>query len=218
MAVDRAAGTVSFAAARERRIDAIADALVRGELGTGRTSVLRRLQDATVAVIAGLHGIPDGASTFAFLEAERNTLKARLADIAREVIGRNRPVSRTSVYEVMIKPAPAVEMPQPAVAVDAVEPAVEAEPLEVAPPVEEAAEPAAPPVESRKAKAPRKPRARRAKAPAEPKAREPVVIDEAEFTEIVSFEDVAHPPIAPLFEPEPFARMPRRAFGRRGQI
>lgn len=32
-----------------------------------------------------------------------------VADIAREVIGRNRPVSRTSVYEVMIKPAPAVD-------------------------------------------------------------------------------------------------------------
>ena len=30
-------------------------------------------------------------------------------DIAREVIGRNRPVSRTSVYEVMTKPAPAVD-------------------------------------------------------------------------------------------------------------
>ena len=30
----------------------------------------RQLQDATVAVIAGLHGIPDGASTFAFLEAD----------------------------------------------------------------------------------------------------------------------------------------------------
>ena len=31
------------------------------------------------------------------------------ADIAREVIGRNRPVSRTNVYEMMTKPAPAVD-------------------------------------------------------------------------------------------------------------
>jgi signal-transduction protein with cAMP-binding, CBS, and nucleotidyltransferase domain len=31
------------------------------------------------------------------------------ADIAREVIGRNRPVSRTNVYEMITKPAPAVD-------------------------------------------------------------------------------------------------------------
>ena len=30
----------------------------------------RRLQDSTVAVIAGLHGIPDAASTFSFLDAD----------------------------------------------------------------------------------------------------------------------------------------------------
>ena len=30
----------------------------------------RRLQDSTVAVIAGLHGIPDAAATFSFLEAD----------------------------------------------------------------------------------------------------------------------------------------------------
>lgn len=32
-----------------------------------------------------------------------------IADIAREVVGRNRAIDRTSVYEVMIKPAPAVD-------------------------------------------------------------------------------------------------------------
>lgn len=32
-----------------------------------------------------------------------------IGDIAREVIGRNRPVSRTSVYEIMTKPAPALD-------------------------------------------------------------------------------------------------------------
>ena len=31
-------------------------------------------------------------------------------------------------------------------------------------------------------------------------------------------EEETHPHIAPLFEPEPFARMPRPAFGRRGRI
>jgi CBS domain-containing protein len=32
-----------------------------------------------------------------------------VADIAREVVGRNRPVARTNVYEIMAKPAPAVD-------------------------------------------------------------------------------------------------------------
>ena len=32
-----------------------------------------------------------------------------IGDIAREVIGRNRPPSRTNVYEIMTKPAPAVD-------------------------------------------------------------------------------------------------------------
>jgi CBS domain-containing protein len=32
-----------------------------------------------------------------------------VTDIAREVIGRNRPVARTDVYEIMAKPAPAVD-------------------------------------------------------------------------------------------------------------
>ena len=32
-----------------------------------------------------------------------------VSDIAREVIGNNRPTARTNVYEVMIKPAPALD-------------------------------------------------------------------------------------------------------------
>lgn len=32
-----------------------------------------------------------------------------VTDIAREVVGRDRPVSRTNVYEIMTKPAPAVD-------------------------------------------------------------------------------------------------------------
>ena len=40
---------------------------------------------------------------------------------------------------------------------------------------------------------------------------------DAEFASVPELE-AAHPHIAPLFEPEPFARMPRPAFGRRGRI
>ena len=43
----------------------------------------RRLQDATVAVIAGLHGIPDGASTFAFLEADAEGDSSLQRNLAR---------------------------------------------------------------------------------------------------------------------------------------
>lgn len=35
---------------------------------------------------------------------------------------------------------------------------------------------------------------------------------------VAAGDDAAHPHIAPLFEPDPFVRMPRQAFGRRGQI
>jgi hypothetical protein len=49
----------------------------------------------------------------------------------------------------------------------------------------------------------------------EPRATESQVEDDFAF----SHDDgPAHPQIAPLFEPEPFAKMPRRAFGRRGRI
>lgn len=38
---------------------------------------------------------------------------------------------------------------------------------------------------------------------------------EAEATEPEAHEEVAHLPVAPLFEPEPFARQPRAVFGRK---
>ena len=44
------------------------------------------------------------------------------------------------------------------------------------------------------------------------------VEDEQEFAGLLSAEEATHAHIEPLFEPEPFARMPRRAFGRRGQL
>ena len=79
-----------------------------------------------------------------------------------------------------------------------------------------------------RAKAPRK-GSRRAKTPKEAKVTElaPPVEDDApgfasqkelEADEFPPPEETAHPHIAPLFEPEPFARMSRRAFGRRGRI
>jgi hypothetical protein len=90
-----------------------------------------------------------------------------------------------------------------------------------------------------RAKAPRK-GSRRAKTPKEAKVvglapfeavevLKPLPVEEVaplplassekmEVFEPTSADEVAHPHIAPLFEPEPFARMPRRAFGRRGRI
>ena len=81
---------------------------------------------------------------------------------------------------------------------------------------------------------------RRAKAPKVAKAVEAVPVDEVEVpwpmaegakaaeTAEPAFEEEefvfphdeesSQPHIAPLFEPEPFARMPRRAFGRRGRL
>lgn len=44
------------------------------------------------------------------------------------------------------------------------------------------------------------------------------VPEELEFDPPMAAEAPAHVPHAPLFEPEPFVRMPRAAFGRRGQI
>jgi hypothetical protein len=44
------------------------------------------------------------------------------------------------------------------------------------------------------------------------------VAEEAEFAEFTADEVTGPPPIAPLFEPEPFARAQRRAFGRRGRL
>lgn len=54
---------------------------------------------------------------------------------------------------------------------------------------------------------------------AEPvRAEEVVDFLSPEDTEFAAPEEAAHPQIAPLFEPDPFARMQRRAFGRRGRI
>ena len=52
--------------------------------------------------------------------------------------------------------------------------------------------------------------------PENAEAAEPVEVAVAEdFAEPVSREEVAHTPQAPLFEPEPYVRMPRPAFGRK---
>jgi hypothetical protein len=112
----------------------------------------------------------------------------------------------------------------------------------VAPGPASTAEPVVEPVEPLEAEAPRVSKARRAKAPRkaggrkaaakEAKAAEPAAVIEFAHTDEVEaaggaapedfevggtppFEEPAHPHIAPLFEPEPFARMPRRAFGRK---
>lgn len=79
---------------------------------------------------------------------------------------------------------------------------------------------------SRRTKAPRKSGGRRTKAAKETNVTELALSEEAETASIhynaaeadspVATEEVAHPHIEALFEPEPFARMPRRAFGRKG--
>ena len=51
-----------------------------------------------------------------------------------------------------------------------------------------------------------------------PDAGEVAVPDELEFEPPVAAEEPSHIPHAPLFEPEPYVRMPRAAFGRRGRI
>ena len=90
----------------------------------------------------------------------------------------------------------------------------------------EPVEPAAPKARA-KTKAPRKAGSRRSTK--EPKVAELALTEEVEASQPAAPEDDevaapwpleedAHSHIAPLFEPEPFARMQRRAFGRRGQI
>jgi hypothetical protein len=102
----------------------------------------------------------------------------------------------------------------------------ETEPLELAAPQESA---------RRRAKAPRKAGGRRACAAKEAKVIEAAPAEAAEGAVSTPAEDVdvaatveaevdlarddeaeAHPHVEPLFEMEPFARMPRRAFGRKG--
>ncbi len=88
-------------------------------------------------------------------------------------------------------------------------------------------EPAAPQAKAgRPAKAPRKGGSSRASVPKEAKLTEPAPADEAEATELASpeeaevaeavhFEETAHISHAPLFEPAPFVRQQRAAFGRK---
>lgn len=81
-------------------------------------------------------------------------------------------------------------------------------------------------VEPRRAKAPRKGGARRAKAPAKAKVSDPApaeepaaadapAVEEPKIVAIVPEDDVPHPPVAPLFEAEPFVRQQRAVFGRK---
>jgi hypothetical protein len=79
---------------------------------------------------------------------------------------------------------------------------------------------------SRRTKAPRKSGGRRTKAAEKSNVAELAPLEEAETASIhqeladhdspIAPEMGAHPHIEALFEPEPFARMPRRAFGRKG--
>lgn len=91
----------------------------------------------------------------------------------------------------------------------------------------ELVEPAAPQkMAGRRAKAPRKGGGRRASAPKTAKVAEiaPLVeadvaelapAEEAEVAVLMAPEEATYSHIEPLFEPEPFVRMPRRAFGRK---
>ena len=121
------------------------------------------------------------------------------------------------------RPHPAVDQPEsegakePVFDFAAAQPAAASQQPETAEAVEEAqpAEPAAP-------KASRRPRA---KGPRKSNTRRAGVADEAKITELappaeavalpMPSEEVAHLHIEPLFEPEPFVRMPRQAFGRK---
>ena len=70
---------------------------------------------------------------------------------------------------------------------------------------------------SRPAKAPRKAGARRSGAAKATKVAAPEPAEEPAAAASMYAEE-PHTHVAPLFEPEPFVRMPRQAFGRRGQI
>ena len=89
-----------------------------------------------------------------------------------------------------------------------------ADQIEDAEPVELAAPQTKP---GRKAKAPRKVGGRRVTAK-EAKVVELAPPAEEEVADLDVPDETTHSHIEPLFEPDPFARMPRRAFGRRGQI
>jgi hypothetical protein len=106
------------------------------------------------------------------------------------------------VHEVIVPFAAAEPMPT------VEETALEAEPVELKVPRAK---------ERRPAKASRKGNTRRSGSAKAAKGPEPAQSDEPEpFVPRVVEESHTH--VAPLFEPEPFVRMPRQAFGRRGQI
>ena len=117
----------------------------------------------------------------------------------------------------------AVEAPAPQRVVFAAEPVVALPPVQrEAAPVSANDEPvaaAAPPPKA-KAKSPRKATTRRPSKVA-PATKPPAVVaevqpaEEAEAAGPPSFEEVPYVHIEPLFEPKPFVRMPRPAFGRR---
>ena len=79
---------------------------------------------------------------------------------------------------------------------------------------------------SRRAKAPRKGGSRRVNAPKEAGVTALAPLEEAKIASIhpevaeadspIAPEEVVQPHIEALFEPDPFVRMPRRAFGRKG--
>jgi hypothetical protein len=70
------------------------------------------------------------------------------------------------------------------------------------------------------AKAPRKGGRRTAGSQKKAKAAEArqIAVAERAVVEPAIVEQVTHTHVAPLFEPDPFVRMPRQGFGRRGQI
>jgi hypothetical protein len=85
------------------------------------------------------------------------------------------------------------------------------------------------PKPARKAKAPRKTSSRRPSTtkgatvielapPVDADVDEPAAVEPETFADFASPSETPHPHIEPLFEPERFGRMPRRAFGRRGQL
>ena len=122
------------------------------------------------------------------------------------------------------KPRATVDQPESEAATDpvfefaAAQPAAASQQPEMAGAVEEAqlAEPAAPKASrSPRSKATRKSNARRVAAPEEAKITELAPPAEAEVPWPTPPEEAAPLHIEPLFEPEPFVRMPRQAFGRK---
>lgn len=117
-----------------------------------------------------------------------------------------------SMVEVIAEPEPAVEEVAEVLTIDRrLTDFGEAE-AELAGPVAAEADGTAP------AKAPRKGSRRATAAKRKSKVADLKPVQEAEAVQPAPGEDVPHVHVAPLFEPDPFVRMPRQAFGRRGQI